>query len=167
MRGRKSQELAVMGLFAAVLFAGQVALASVPNVEIVSLLVILYTLALGRRVLFVIYTFVLLEGIFYGFGIWWVSYLYVWPLLSLVTLAFRRVDSLLFFSILSGFFGLFFGALCAIPYLFAGGAAAAFAYWISGLPFDLIHCGGNFAVCLVLYKPLRRVIGRLTSGLRV
>lgn len=156
-----------MGLFAAVLFAGQVALASVPNVEIVSLLVILYTLALGRRVLFVIYTFVLLEGIFYGFGIWWVSYLYVWPLLALVTLAFRRVDSLLFFSILSGFFGLFFGALCAIPYLFAGGAAAAFAYWISGLPFDLIHCGGNFAVCLVLYKPLRRVIGRLTSGLRV
>ena len=91
----------------------------------------------------------------------------MWPLLALVTLAFRRVDSLLFFSILSGFFGLFFGALCAIPYLFAGGAAAAFAYWISGLPFDLIHCGGNFAVCLVLYKPLRRVIGRLTSGLRV
>ncbi len=163
MRGHGTRELAVMGLLAALLFAGQVALASLPNVEIVSLLVILYALALGRRVFPVIYTFVLLEGIFYGFGIWWISYLYVWPALALLAMAFRKVDSPVFFSILSGFFGLFFGALCAVPYFFAGGPAAAFAYWISGIPFDLVHCGGNFILCLALFRPLKRVITALTS----
>ena len=75
-----------MGVLAALLFAGQVALAAIPNVEIVSLLVILYTLALGRKVFLVIYTFVLLEGVFYGFGLWWINYLYVWAALALASL---------------------------------------------------------------------------------
>ena len=158
MRGRRTGELALMGVLSALLFAGQVALAAIPNVEIVSLLVILYTLALGRKVFLVIYTFVLLEGVFYGFGLWWINYLYVWAALALAVLPFRKKDSALFFAVLSGFFGLFFGALCALPYGLAGGPAAAFAYWISGIPFDLVHCGGNFAVCLAFYRPLKFVI---------
>lgn len=161
MRGRNTKELAAAGLCAASMFAGQVALASLPNVEIVSLLVICFTLAFGRKVLFVIYTFVLLEGIFYGFGIWWVSYLYVWTILALAVMPFRRMDSAVFFALISGFFGLFFGAFCSLPYLIAGGAETAFAYWISGLPFDLVHCAGNFFLCLVLFKPVSRVVRRL------
>ncbi|MDO4531403.1 MAG: hypothetical protein Q4C06_05430, partial [Bacillota bacterium] len=47
-----------------------------------------------------------------------------------------------------------FGALCSLPYLLAGGPAAAFSYWVSGLGFDLTHCIGNVALCLVLFRPL-------------
>ena len=151
MKRLNTEDLVILGILTAVLFAGQVAMAFLPNVEIVSLLVILYTLVLGRKVFFIIYAFALLEGMFYGFGIWWINYLYVWSILALVVLAFRGQKSVLLFSIISGFFGIAFGALCAVPYLFAGGPGAALSYWLSGLPFDIAHCFGNVAVCLLLF----------------
>lgn len=157
-----ARRLALLGILTAVLLGGQVALAALPNVEIVSLLVILYSILLGRQVFLIIYAFVLLEGCLYGFGLWWVSYLYVWALLAIIALALRRTEaSALFWAILSGFFGLAFGALCALPYLVTGGIAAAISYWLAGLGFDLIHCVGNFLVCLLLFRPLYRLLSRL------
>ena len=47
---------------------------------------------------------------------------------------------------------------CSIPYLFIGGIHTAFAWWVSGIPFDMIHGVSNFVLMLVLYKPLRRVL---------
>ena len=64
-------ELLLMGILTALLFIGQVFLAFLPNIEIVSFLIILYTLVFGRKVFLMIYTFILLEGILYGFGLWW------------------------------------------------------------------------------------------------
>lgn len=157
-----ARRLALPGILTAVLLGGQVALAALPNVEIVSLLVILYSLLLGRQALLIIYGFVLLEGFLYGFGLWWVSYLYVWTLLAGIALSLRRSEApALFWAIVSGFFGLGFGALCALPYLVTGGIAAAVSYWVAGLGFDLIHCAGNFLVCLLLFRPLRRLLERL------
>lgn len=157
-----ARRLALLGILTAVLLGGQVALAALPNVEIVSLLVILYSLLLGRQVFLIIYAFALLEGCLYGFGLWWVSYLYVWTLLAIIALALRQAEApALFWAILSGFFGLAFGALCALPYLVTGGIAAAISYWLAGLGFDLIHCAGNFLVCLLLFRPLYRLLSRL------
>lgn len=161
--GRHSaRRLALLGVLTAVLLGGQVALAAVPNVEVVSLLVILYSLLLGRQVFFILYAFVLLEGCLYGFGLWWVSYLYVWSLLAGIALALRRTEApALLWAVISGFFGLAFGALCALPYLAIGGAAAAVSYWLAGLGFDLIHCAGNFLLCLLLFRPLHRLLEML------
>lgn len=114
-------ELARMGVLTAVLFMGQVVLAFLPNVEIVGLLVILYMLFFGKKVFGILFAFVFLEEFFYGFGMWWFSYLYIWNLLALVVLLLPRSDSAFFWSMISGFFGLFFGALCALPCLTIGG----------------------------------------------
>lgn len=152
--------LTQMGLMTALLFLGQVFMSFLPNIELVSLLVLLYTLYLGKKVFWVIYGFIFLEGFLYGFGIWWFSYLYIWSILAAVTYVFRKNDSSLFWAIVSGFFGLSFGALCALPYLAAGGWAAAFGYWVSGLSFDIVHCVGNFILCLVLYRPLSHLMNR-------
>ena len=75
-----SKRLAADGLLTAVLFVLQVALSYLPNIELVSLSVILYTLVLGKRVIPILLAFSLLEGLLYGFGIWWISYLYIWPI---------------------------------------------------------------------------------------
>ncbi len=154
MEKNKTRELSQMAILTAILFMGQVVLSFLPNVEIVSLLIILYTLFLRKNVFFVIYSFVFLEGFLYGFGIWWFSYLYIWSLLACIVLLLRGNTSLLFWSIVSGFFGLSFGALCSLPYLLSGGFAAAFSYWVSGLLFDVFHCIGNAALCLLLFRPL-------------
>ncbi|MDD6442590.1 MAG: hypothetical protein PUG71_10905 [bacterium] len=158
MKSSKAKEIVIMGMMTAASFAGQIAMSFLPNIEIVTLLFILYTLLLGKKVFLVIYAFVLLEGIFYGFGLWWLNYLYIWTILAIVVLIFRNQQSVWFWSIVSGFYGLSYGALCSIIYLFIGGINTAFAYWVSGLGFDVIHCIGNVVVCLILYKPLRYVL---------
>lgn len=168
MKNRKTWEIVVMGVLTAVVFAAQVAMGFLPNIELVTLLFILYTLVLGKKVFLIIYVFVFLEGIFYGFGLWWVNYLYIWTVQSIVTLILRKQTSVFFWSILSGFYGISFGALCAIPYFFMGGPSSAFAYWVSGIAYDIPHCIGNIVICLLLFKPLYKVLDQvLNKGLQI
>lgn len=147
-----------MGLLGATLLVAQIALAFIPNIELVSFLIIIYTLKYGKKTLFSIYVFAFLEGLIYGFGIWWIMYLYVWTILCFLALIFKRNMQPLFWAILSGLFGLCFGALCAIPYFFIGGISLGLSYWISGIPFDILHCVGNFVAAFVLFKPMYRVL---------
>lgn len=150
----KVKDIVLIGMLGALLVVVQVGLAVIPNVELVSILVIIYTLRYDKKAIYMIYIFALLEGLLYGFGLWWIMYLYVWTILSLITRLFRNNTSNIFWAILSGLYGLSFGALCSIPYFFIGGIHTAFAYWVSGIPFDITHCIGNFVIALVLFKPL-------------
>ena len=90
----------------ATLEVAKFALSFLPNVELVTLLIMLYTLYFGRKIIYVIPVFVLIEGIVWGFGIWWIMYLYLWPLLALITYLFRKTESVIFWAVLAGVFGL-------------------------------------------------------------
>ena len=161
----KAKDLAVVSLLGAAMFVVQVALAALPNVELVSLLVIVGTLAFRRRAVYAIYVFAILEGLVYGFGVWWVMYLYVWTILAGISWLLRKNTSLIVWAAVSGGFGLIYGALCAIPYFFIGGASLGISYLISGIPFDLIHCVSNTAVTLVLFRPLFRAFEKLNQSM--
>lgn len=165
-RGRKTRELVMLGSLTGILLACQMALAFLPNIEIVSLLILIYTLVLKRKVFSVIYAFAFLEGMLYGFGIWTIMYFYVWTILALVVRALRKNKSVILWACVSGGFGLGFGALCSIPYFFAGGPGAGFSYWINGIPFDLLHCMGNFFVTLVLFHPIYYVLRMLAARIQ-
>lgn len=160
-----SRRVVLCALLAAVTLVLQLAMSPLPNIEPVSLLVMVYALVFGRQVFYIIFPFVLLEGLVFGFHIWWVSYLYVWPLWAAAVLLLRRGGDRppLVWAVASGAFGLSFGALCALPYL-AGGPWAALSYWIAGIPFDLLHCAGNFFLALTLEKPLCQLLKRLREG---
>lgn len=162
-----SRRVVLCALLAAVMAVLQMAMAPLPNIEPVSLLVLVYALAFGRDVFYIVYTFALLEGLVFGFHLWWVSYLYVWPLWAAAVLLLSRGGErpALFWAVASGAFGLSFGALCALPYL-AGGPWAALSYWMAGIPFDLLHCGGNFLLVLALEKPLYRLLVGSKSRIR-
>ena len=105
------RDLALMGLFSAILLGVQLAFAFLPNIELVSLLIILYTRHLKYRALPVIYVFVLLEGLIFGFGIWWIIYLYIWAILFALTMLAQKNQSLIGWAMISGGFGLFLGRL--------------------------------------------------------
>ena len=156
----KLRELTALAVFAALMIALQVALAQLPNVELVSLLIILATVFLGPKALLAVFAFVLAEGLISGFHIWWINYLYVWPLLVLVVWALRRWSHPLLWAVVAGFFGLFFGTLCSIPYFLTGGLGAGIAYIIQGIPFDLIHCVSNIAIVALLFYPLEKVLAK-------
>lgn len=161
-------DIAVIGIMVATLVGGKMALSFLPNVEVVTLLIILYTLCFGKKVIYAIFAFICIETFLYGFHLWVIMYLYTWPILALITYLCRKKTGTLFWSFLSAFFGLFYGAFCSIPYIFISGLPGAFAWWIAGIPFDITHCISNFALAFVLFKPLHstltRLYGKVSSG---
>jgi energy-coupling factor transport system substrate-specific component len=67
---------------------------------------------------------------------------------------------------LSGVFGLLFGALCGIADIFMGGLAYAVTKWTSGILFDIFHCVGNFVIALLLFVPSRNLLSKLYARMR-
>ena len=161
-----ARDVCLIGMMVAIIEVSKVALAGIPNVELTSFWIILFSLYLGKRVYYAVPVFILLEGLMYGMQIWWIMYLYAWPLLAFLARRLRKMDSALSWAILSAAFGLSFGALCAIPYFFIGAAGAtamdglryAFAWWIAGIPWDFVHGAGNFCIMLVLYHPVKKAM---------
>lgn len=148
------KELVLIALLAALLLVSQVGLAFLPNIEVVSLLIILYTLFFRKKTLYIIYIFALLEGLIYGFGIWWFMYLYVWTILWGITTLLKNEKSPIIWAFISGFFGLLFGTLCSVPYFITGGVSMGLSWIAAGLMADVIHGVGNFFVALLLFQPL-------------
>lgn len=160
------REVALFGILGALTFGLKVAMSFLPNIEPVSLLVMLYAVVFGRKCLYPIYLYVLMEILFYGLHLWSINYLYVWTVLALMAWLLRRSTQPLAWAMLAAAFGLCLGLLCAPVYLFSGGLGFAVSWWVSGIPFDLLHCAGNFAMALVLFVPLRRLLESLYRKVR-
>ena len=155
------RELALFSVLGALTFAAKYVMAVLPNIEPVSLMVMLFAVVFGKKCLYPVYLYVAMEILFFGLGLWNINYLYVWAVLAAAAYVLRDMDSALGWAMVSGVFGLLFGALCGIVDIFIGGIPYAITKWISGIPFDIMHCAGNFAIALLLFKPMRQLTQRL------
>ena len=155
------RELALFSVLGALTFAAKYVMSFLPNIEPVSLMVMLFAVTFGRKCLYPVYLYVAMEILFYGLGLWNVNYLYIWVVLAVAAYFLRNMQSRLGWALLSGVYGLLFGALCGIADLFIGGIPYAVSKWISGIPFDIMHCAGNFVIALLLFKPLRELMEKL------
>ena len=158
---RRTLLTVLLAQLGALTFVLKMAMAGLPNIEPVSLLVMVFAVSLGWWGLAPVYLYVLLECVIWGVNSWSVCYLYVWLVLFLLARLLRGLDGALGWAVLSGAFGLFFSALCVPVYAAIGGWAYALSWWVSGIPFDLLHCGGNFVLALVLFRPLRGLMDAL------
>lgn len=159
-------EVALFGILGALTFGAKFVMSPLPNIEPVSLFVMLFAVTFGKKALFPIYVYVVMEFLVFGIGIWNVFYLYVWLVLFVAALLMRKMTHPVGWALVSGVFGLFFGFLCALTHLVTGGPAFAVSWWVSGIPYDLLHCGGNFVIALVLFVPLRKVLGKLYEQMK-
>ena len=141
-------------------------MAGLPNIEPVSLLVILFAVVFGKKAFFPIYVYIFMEFALYGIHLWSINYLYIWAILALVALSCRKLTHPLAWALISGLFGLFFGALCAPVDIAVGGLSYALAKWVNGIPFDLLHCAGNFVIALMLFVPLRKLLTQLYTQMQ-
>lgn len=158
------RELVLLAFLAALMMGTKVALSAIPNVHLCAVFILLAVLLFGKRAFYAVFTYVLLEGVFYGFGLWFISYLYAWPLLALAALPLRSNRSWLLWAVLAAAHGLLFGLLCAIPYIFVIGFPGAVTWWVSGFPYDCLHAASNFVLTFFLLKPMyqvsRKLLGR-------
>ena len=158
------REICVLALMAALIFGTKVALAGIPNVNLNSVLIILTVVFFGWKALYAVYVYVLLEGLVFGFSVWWFGYLYVWDVLVIAAMLLRKNDSALIWAVTAGIFGLIFGPLMYLEYFaINGGWEMFFAMWVAGIPYDLTHCISNFVLTLVLFRPLYRVIDAILN----
>jgi len=154
------REICLLALIGALIFATKFALAAIPNVNLNTLLIILCVVFFGRKTFYSVAVYVMLEGLVFGFSIWWFSYLYAWPVVTMVVLMFRKNESPLVWAVIAGLCGLFFGPLMYILYFFVNGWETAFSMWVAGIPYDLIHGISDFVLTFLLYKPLYSVFRR-------
>lgn len=165
------KDITLIAMTVALIEVCKVTLSFLPNIELTTFWLIMFTIYFGRKVVFVVPVFIIIEGAIYGMNLWWIMYLVAWPLLVIICYMFRKCKSIWFWSMFSGCFGLLFGAICTIPYIFVTafssglttGIKLGIAWWIAGIPWDIVHCVGNFVFMLVLYEPITRVINKLKS----
>lgn len=169
MRNRTAlplSEIVLFGVLGALTFGLKLVMAFLPNIEPVSLLVLLFAVVFGWKAFYPMYLYVMLEVLVYGFSLWNLNYLYVWAILVVLGVTFRQMQSPLGWAVLSAAFGLAFGLLCAPVYIIMVGVKGAILAWIQGIPYDLLHCGGNFVMALILFKPLRQLLEKLYSRMK-
>lgn len=160
------RELCFFGLLGALMYASKAILATVPNVHLVGVFIVAVTAVYRQKAIWPIYVFVMLSGLLDGFGIWWFSYLYIWlPLWAAVMLLPRDmkpwVRAIVYMAICSlhGFlYGLMYLPVQALVSGLCG--SKLLAWYIAGLPYDLIHGVSNF-FCGLLICPIINVLNKI------
>ena len=162
----KTRELAIFGMLGAIMYVSKIIMEWIPNVHLLGMLTMAYTLVYRRKALYPIYVYVFLNGALAGFNTWWIPYLYVWTVLWAATMLLPRnmpskVAPVVYMIVcaLHGFgFGILYAPAQALLYGFTFEQTLA---WIaSGFSFDVIHGIGNF-FCGMLIIPIASLLKML------
>ena len=160
------RQVALFGVLGALTFGAKVAMSGLPNIEPVSLMVMLFAVVFGWKGLYPVYLYVLMEVMLYGINLWNINYLYIWAILFVAAIGMRKVRSGWLWALLAGVFGMAFGLLCSPVYIAIGGVDYAIRWWLSGIAFDIPHAIGNFVIALVLFVPLRNLLTKLYAKMQ-
>lgn len=164
------KEICLFGILAALMFVSKIVMEALPNIHLLGMLTITYTVVFRKKALIPIYAYVLINGLFAGFDVWWVPYLYIWTVLWGLTMLIPkktpRVVSAVIYPILCALHGLFFGVLYApVNAIIMGFSFEQTLAWIAaGFTFDIIHMIGNFAVGF-LVLPTSELLKRLIKDI--
>ena len=160
------KELILFAMLGALMFNSKIIMELIPNVHLLGMLTMTYTVVFGKKALIPVYIYVMLNGLYGGFNLWWVPYLYIWTILwGAVMLLPRRMPRWLsypLYTTVCALHGLFFGVLYA-PFhaLISGTGWAGMIAWIAaGFYFDLLHFIGNLAAGLFIV-PVSELLMRL------
>ncbi len=164
--------MTVFSMLGALMFVSKVAMEMLPNLHLVGVLTVVYTIVYRWRALIPIYIYVLMNGVYAGFSLWWMPYLYIWTILwGLTMLLPRRMPTAVkcaVYPILTGLHGFLFGTLYAPAQalLFGLDLDGMVAWIIAGIPFDLIHGVGNLCLGFLVF-PLSELLFKLSGERRV
>lgn len=153
-------------MLGALMFISKLVTELLPNIHLLGTLTVLYTTVFRKKALIPIYIFVLLTGVYAGFAMWWIPYLYLWAILWGMAMLLPRnmtggVATLVYAAVCSlhGFaYGTLYAPLQAL--MFGLDFEGMIAWIVAGLPWDLVHGVSNFALGLLVY-PLSRLLNKL------
>ncbi len=175
MRGKggysPTRAIATVGIMAAVIECAKLALAALPNLEAVTLLVAVFGYTFGRLGVLAAVVFVCIEPLIWGFGTWVIGYFLYWPFVALVfallgsagirsraVLTGAALLLTVWFGVLTSFIdvGLFSGSYDRIFVRFA-------VYYARGWVFYLIQLACNAVLFPVLFLPISKKLRRIAN----
>ncbi len=164
------QEICLFAILSALMFVSKIVMEALPNIHLLGMLTMTYTIVFRKKALIPIYVYVLLNGLYAGFNAWWIPYLYIWTILWGVTMLLPKnmpkAIAVVAYPILCALHGLFFGVLYAPvqALMFNFTFEQTMAWIVAGFTFDIIHTIGNFAVGLLIF-PVSEVLKRLVKNI--
>lgn len=157
------REMAVFAMLGALMYASKIIMEVAPNVHLLGVFTIAFTVVYRKKALYPIYTYVLLNGIFCGFATWWIPYLYLWTVLwGAAMLLQKRIPAKmrpLVYMLLCAAHGFLFGTLYAPAQALLYGLSfrGMIAWIVAGLPWDFVHGVSNF-FCGILIVPIVKIL---------
>lgn len=164
--GRLIRAIVIFGMLGSLIFVSKVIMEVLPNIHLVGMLTMLYTVVYRAKALIPLYVYIFLNGLFAGFATWWVPYLYIWTVLWGMTMLIPK-------NIKPSAARVVYPAICALHgfmfgILYAPGQALLFGYdlkmtlaWIAaGVGFDITMGVSNIFAGMLVY-PLSVVLYKL------
>ena len=137
-----------------------------PNIHLLGMFTISYTVVFRKKALIPIYVYVMLNGLYSGFTMWWIPYLYIWTILWAITMALprnipKRIKFVVY-PVVCCLHGLAFGTLYAPAQALMFGLSfkQTLAWIVAGLPWDVVHGVGNL-IAGILIVPLCELLEKL------
>ena len=164
-------ELCIFAMLGALMAASDFVMNVIPNVHLVGVIIVTLTVVYRLKALYPIYVYALLIGLFEGFGLWWLPYLYVWTVLWAMTMLLpRRMPTWLapiayaFVCALHGFgFGLLWVPSQMLLMSFSWKQALVWwqvGFWTADVPHGIGNLAGSVLI-IPLITLLRKLDRRL------
>ena len=169
--GLTVREMTVFSMLGAIMFLSKLLMEALPNIHLLGVLTMAYTLAYRGKALFPLYLNVLLVGIYGGFNLWWLPYVYIWTILWGVTMLLpkkmSRGAAAIVYPAVCALHGLCYGTLYAPAQalMFGLDFRQTLAWIAAGLPWDVLHGAGNLLLGFIIL-PLSELLRRLSRGTR-
>lgn len=161
------RQMCIFAMLGVLMFLSKLALEALPNIHAVGMLTMVYTIVYRKKALIPLYIYVILCGIYAGFNVWWIPYIYIWTVLWGATMLLPRKMpdriKMIVYPSVCALHGILFGTLYApcqaliLHFTFKQTLA-----WIAAgiFPFDTLHAIGNFAFGLLIV-PLVKLLNFL------
>ncbi len=157
------KELALFSMLGTFMFVSRLVMQLLPNIHLLGALIVAITLVYRAKALFPIYIYVFLEGIFSGWALWWIPYLYIWTVLWGFTMLLpkmlpNKLKPIVYIGVCA-LHGFLFGTLYAPAQalLFGLDFKGMISWIITGLPADAIHGVSNL-FCGILILPIAKIL---------
>lgn len=152
-------------MLGALMYASKAIMEIFPNVHLLGVFVIAFTVVYRKKALYPIYIYVFINGIVAGFATWWIPYLYIWTVLWGAAMLLPKKLPVkikpLIYMVLCAMHGFLFGTLYAPAQalLFGLDFKGMVAWIIAGLPWDFVHGVSNF-FCGILICPIIALLNK-------
>ena len=167
-----ARSVALVGIMAAAVECVKLAIAAIPNVEAVTLLLALFGYCSGWLGVASAFVFVMIEPLIWGFNTWVISYFLYWPFVAFVFMLLRKrgVKNRWLLTLVAVLLTFWFGVLTSLVDvgLFSGSYDSFFLrfgiYYARGIVFYAIQIACNAILFPVLFSFLSDKLARVNKN---